>query len=174
MKTVACPSATSVALCICAALVSSARPLNARQQGEDGEHIVITGVGDVFISDEGVISRVDDSTERAELVLYVGNRSQAFQLTDIAVTLDSSLLLNRNFESVPHHDSYRKYVVLLPNGRHMLQVSSSRGERVIRKRFRIKREGWAIIDFDDQEDESSAVTRPRLVFKYSKEKILFQ
>jgi len=83
---------------------------------------------------------------QGNFTLHVSNQSFAITPVDICIKIDGQTVVSQDFE-VENQHSWKTFQLVVATGKHVLFVSSRKGEAELVKEFKVEGEQWAAIDF---------------------------
>lgn len=106
-------------------------------------------------------------------VLYVSNQSYDINPVDIFIKIDNSPVIHKYFDVGNQHNCHT-YKLLLPPGKHDLEVSSQKGNAILDTSFTVTDSNWACIDYWFYSNKHYNPTPRHFSFDINDKPFLFQ
>jgi hypothetical protein len=95
--------------------------------------------------------RLSESPE-GDFTLYVSNQSFDIPEVDIRISIDGLVAVEDTFAVEDQHN-WVEFVFDLPEGAHIIEAVSHQGDAELVRRFTVKAEHWAVVDYWYYPDE---------------------
>ena len=106
------------------------------------------------------------------VVLYVTNQSLALERVDIAIEVDGQPVLDQYFNVGSQHD-FKKFVLRLAPGRHVLTARSIKGKASLKKSFSVTGKHWVAVSYWYYTQAQGTPMGQQLDFRIQDEPMLF-
>ena len=108
-----------------------------------------------------------------DFTLHVSNQSFAITPVDIRIQIDGQTVVNGDFD-VENQHNWKTFKLALAPGKHVLFVSSTKGEAELVKEFQVEGEQWAVIDFWYYPESHYSPTPRKFSFHLQNTPVYFQ